>query len=204
MQFFISGMLFGLVAGIIPGPLLTLVITETIKHNKKMGIFVAAVPVVTDIPIVFLSVYVLAKLSSFHFILGTISILGALFIGYLAYESITVKGIEIVPQKDEAHSFRKGFITNILNPHPYLFWITIGAPNVLKAYTLNFLSAVFFVSGFYLSLVGSKIIVALIVDKSKTFLKSKVYVYIIKFLGLALLTFAVLFVKEGLKYFGII
>lgn len=204
MQFFIHGMLFGLVAGITPGPLLTLVITETIKHNKKMGIFVAAVPVVTDMPIVFLSVYVLAKLSSFHFILGIISILGALFIGYLAYESITVKGIEVVPQKDEAHSFRKGVITNILNPHPYLFWITIGAPNVLKAYTLNFLSAIFFVSGFYLSLVGSKIIVALIVDKSKTFLKSKVYVYIIKFLGLALLTFAVLFIKEGLKYFGII
>lgn len=203
LPFLISGILFGLVAGISPGPLLTLVISETIKHNKKEGIFVASAPILTDIPIVLLSVFVLAKLSSFNLVLGTISISGALFIVYLAYESITTKGIELNLQKVKAQSFRKGIITNFLNPHPYLFWIAVGAPTILKGYRVNVLSILFFILGFYLFLVGSKIMVALIVDKSKAFLKSNTYVYIIRTLGFILLIFSVIFIKDGLHYFGI-
>jgi len=204
LPFLISGILFGLVAGISPGPLLTLVISETIKHNKKEGIFVASAPILTDIPIVLLSVFVLAKLSSFNLVLGTISILGALFIVYLAYESITIKGIELNLQKVKAQSLRKGIITNFLNPHPYLFWIAVGAPTIIKGYRVNVLSVLFFILGFYLFLVGSKIMVALIVDKSKSFLKSNTYVYIIRTLGFILLIFSVIFIKDGLNYFGII
>jgi threonine/homoserine/homoserine lactone efflux protein len=204
LPFLISGILFGLVAGISPGPLLTLVISETIKHNKKEGIFVASAPILTDIPIVLLSVFVLAKLSSFNLVLGTISISGALFIVYLAYESITTKGIELNLQKVKAQSLRKGIITNFLNPHPYLFWIAVGAPTILKGYRVNVLSVLFFILGFYLFLVGSKIMVALIVDKSKSFLKSNTYVYIIRTLGFILLIFSVIFIKDGLHYFGII
>jgi len=89
MPFLISGILFGLVAGISPGPLLTLVISETLKHNKREGIIVASAPILTDVPIVLLSVFILAKLSNFNFVLGIISILGALFIGYLAWESLS-------------------------------------------------------------------------------------------------------------------
>ena len=204
LPFLISGILFGLVAGISPGPLLTLVISETIKHNKKEGIIVASAPILTDIPIVLLSVFVLAKLSSFNLVLGTISISGALFIVYLAYESITTKGIELNLQKVKAQSLRKGIITNFLNPHPYLFWIAVGAPTILKGYRVNVLSVLFFIVGFYLFLVGSKIMVALIVDKSKAFLKSNTYVYIIRTLGFILLIFSVIFIKDGLHYFGII
>ena len=204
LPFLISGILFGLIAGISPGPLLTLVISETIKHNKKEGIIVASVPILTDIPIVLLSVFILAKLSSFNLVLGTISISGALFIVYLAYESITIKGIELNLQKVKAQSLRKGIITNFLNPHPYLFWIAVGAPTILKGYRVNVLSVLFFILGFYLFLVGSKIMVALIVDKSKSFLKSNTYVYIIRTLGFILLIFSVIFIKDGLSYFGII
>ena len=82
ISFLTSGILFGLAAGISPGPLLTLVISETLRHNRKQGIIVAIVPAVTDLPIVLLSVFILAKLSSFNLVLGAISILGALFIGY--------------------------------------------------------------------------------------------------------------------------
>jgi threonine/homoserine/homoserine lactone efflux protein len=204
LPFLISGILFGLVAGISPGPLLTLVISETIKHNKKQGIIVASAPILTDIPIVLLSVFILAKLSSFNLVLGTISISGALFIVYLAYESITIKGIELNLQKVKAQPLRKGIITNFLNPHPYLFWIAVGAPTILKGYRVNVLSVLFFIVGFYLFLVGSKIMVALIVDKSKSFLKSNTYVYIIRTLGFILLIFSVIFIKDGLNYFGII
>jgi threonine/homoserine/homoserine lactone efflux protein len=204
LPFLISGVLFGLAAGILPGPLLTLVISETVRHSRKEGIKIASAPILTDIPIILLTLFAMSKLSDFQLALGILSISGALFISYLAYESITIKGVELSLESIKAHSLRKGIITNLLSPHPYLFWITVGAPTVLKAYKNNFVSVLFFLLGFYALLVGSKIIVAMLVDKSKSFLKSSAYIYIIKTLGFILLIFAVLYMKDGLKMIRII
>jgi threonine/homoserine/homoserine lactone efflux protein len=204
LPFLISGIVFGFVAGILPGPLLTLVISETLKHNRKEGILVASAPLITDIPIVFLSIFIISKLAHFHYVLGAISFCGALFIGYLAYESITVKGIDINLQKIKAQSLRKGIITNFLSPNPYLFWIAVGAPIVLKGYKISILASLFFITGFYLFLVGSKVIIALVVDRAKAFLKSTAYLAIIRILGFILVIFCLIFIKDGLKYFGFI
>jgi len=202
LPFLISGIVFGFVAGILPGPLLTLVISETLKHNKKEGILVASAPLITDIPIVLLSILVLSKLSDVHYVLGALSFCGALFIGYLAYESMTVKGIDINNGTIRARSLRKGIITNFLSPHPYLFWITVGAPIVLKGYKISLLASFFFVAGFYVFLVGSKVTVALIVERAKAFLKSTAYLAVIRTLGFILFLFCLIFIKDGLKYFG--
>ncbi|MFZ5907570.1 MAG: LysE family translocator [Nitrospirota bacterium] len=204
LPFLLSGVLFGLVAGISPGPLLALVISETLSHSRREGILVALAPILTDVPIVLASVMLLAKLSYSPMILGTISILGALFIGHLAYESITVKTGASNLQNIRPHALRKGIIANFLSPHPYLFWITVGAPMVLRAYTATLLSAFLFVLGFYVLLVGSKIFVAVVVDKSRDFLKSRAYVYTIRLLGFVLLIFAALFLKDGLRLLGAI
>jgi len=204
MTFLISGALLGLAAGISPGPLLTLVISETLKHSRKDGIIIASAPVLTDLPIILLSVFILNKLSGFNFALGSISILGAFFIAYLAYESFTIKSIGLDLQSIKIQPLGKGIITNILSPHPYLFWMTVGAPAILKAFRISPMSGLLFILGFYLFLVGSKIITALIVDKSKSFLQSNTYIYIIRTSGFVLLVFSILFIREGLKLFGII
>lgn len=191
-------------AGISPGPLLTLVVSETLRQNRKAGMAIAIAPILTDIPIVTVSVLVLTKLSESVFILGTISMLGALFIGYLAYENITVKGSEISTRQAKEASLRKGIIANVLSPYPYLFWITVGAPTVLKAFGVSFLSAVLFIGSFYALLVGSKIFIVLLVDKSRSFLRGPVYSAAIKALGFILLLLAAFFIKDGLKLFGIL
>jgi uncharacterized membrane protein YdcZ (DUF606 family) len=74
---------------------------------------------------------------------------------------------------------------------------------MIRAYTIHIMAAVLFVLGFYIFLIGSKIIVSLIVDKSKRFIKDKIYIYIIRALGIALLVFAVLFTRDGLKFLGV-
>lgn len=203
-SYLLSGMIFGLVAGISPGPLLALVITETIKHDAKTGVMVAMAPVITDVPIVLLSIYVLSRISGSNVVLGVISLAGCLFLSYLAYESITVKSIESSLEKGGVDSLRKGVITNFLSPHPYLFWITVGAPSVVKASRFGLASPVLFIAGFYLLLVGSKVVIALLVDKSKAIVSSRIYIYVVRVLGIALIVFAVLFLREGLDLLGIL
>ncbi len=202
--FLFSGVVFGLSAGLSPGPLLTLVISETLKHDIKEGIKVSIAPVLTDLPIVMFTILVLSRLSNMLPLLGVVSLLGSAFLIYLGYEGISFKGVDIDLEEAKPQSIRKGVIANFLNPAPYLFWFTIGAPLVLKALHLGIFPASAFILGFYVFLVGSKVLVAVVVGKSRFFLKSRNYIYTIRLLGIILLVFAVLFIIDGLELFGII
>ena len=198
-----SGFILGLVSGITPGPLITLVISETLKHNKFSGIKVAIVPLITDGPILLMSLFILTKLSNFDYIIGIISLFGAGFLVYLGYENLTIKNINTDLENGE-HSLKKGIITNALSPYPYLFYISIGGPLMVKALEISTLTLLSFIISFILLLVGSKIVIAIVVEKSKTFLQSKIYLYILKFLGLVIIIFAIIFLKEALTLFKII
>ncbi|MGD9206979.1 MAG: LysE family transporter [Syntrophobacterales bacterium] len=204
ITFLFSGVVFGLSAGLSPGPLLTLVISETLKHDIKEGMKVALAPLLTDLPIVLITLFVLSRLSNMLPVLGVVSLLGCAFLIYLGYESISFRGVDMDIEQAKPQSIRKGVIANFLNPNPYMFWFIIGAPLVLKALKISLFSASLFILGFYVCLVGSKVLVAILVGKSRFFLKSRNYVYTIKFLGVILLVFAVLFLKDSLKLFGIL
>jgi len=183
---------------------LTLVISETLLHNTKEGIKVAIAPLITDLPIVLITIFIISRLSTVDFILGVISILGAAFIFYLGFESLLFRGLDIKENLKKPQSLKKGIIANFLNPHPYIFWLSIGAPTVIKAHQVNVLFPVLYLGGFYCCIVGAKIIFAIFVGKSKHLLKSKLYIYTNRFLGILLLFFGVVFLKEGLHYLGMI
>lgn len=200
----LSGVIFGLSAGISPGPLLILVITETLNYSMKEGIKVACAPLITDLPIVLISILIFSRLSHFEPIVGLISLCGAFFIGYLGYESITAKGVPITAGHVKPQSLRKGIVTNFLNPHPYLFWLTIGAPTIMKALNINIFSALLFLVGFYVFVVGSKVVVAATVSKSRFFTESTVYIYTVRILGILLLLFSAKFLLDGLEYLGML
>ncbi len=197
------GAVFGLTAGISPGPLLTLVISETLRHNKTEGVKIAIAPLITDIPIVLLTIFILSKMASFDMVIGIISILGGIFIAYLGYDSIRSKGIEIEIQNLKLKSIRKGIIVNILGPHPYIFWLMVGAPITIRAYQASPAAAFAFIIAFYVLLVGSKISIAMVVDRSRAFLKNKVFIWTLRILGLVLLILAILLIKEGISYLGL-
>ena len=202
--FIISGFLLGFTAGISPGPLLTLVISETLKHNKLSGIKVAIAPLITDGPILLVSLFLLTRLSNLNFLLGAISLFGAGFLIYLGYESLTIKSINLNIQKTGEQSLKRGIIANALSPNPYLFYFSIGGPIMIKALGISIVALLSFIGSFLLLLVGSKIVISLIVEKSKTFFKSKTYIYTLKFLGLVLIIFAIIFLKDALTFFKVI
>ena len=94
--------------------------------------------------------------------------------------------------------------TNFLNPNPYMFWFTVGAPIIIKAYDAGVTPVLFFILSFYSLLVGSKIIIVILIGRSRHFITTRYYKYFMKFLGIVMGFFAVLFIWNGLKYFGLI
>jgi len=204
IPYLITGTIFGLTAGISPGPILTLVISETLRHNRKEGIKIAITPLITDLPIIVLTLVLISQLTNSDLFLGIISVLGGVFIAYLGYETIKANDMSINLELPRPRSLRKGIIVNLLSPHPYLFWLVVGSPLLFKAYQVHPGAAIGFVGTFYICLVGSKILIAMLVDRSRSFLKNRAFLWTMRILGIALLAFAVIFIIDGLKYFEIL
>jgi threonine/homoserine/homoserine lactone efflux protein len=203
-EFLSAGTLLGLAAGFSPGPLQVLVISETLRHNIKAGIKVSIAPLITDVPIILISLLILSRLAGFQPVLGCISIFGGMFILYLSYESLKTKGVELNLSSASSNSFRKGVITNALNPHPYIFYTTVGAPIIFKSINQSILSTVLFVGSFLLLLVGSKILLALVVERSRSFLQGAFYIWAMRTLGALLFFFSLILFRDGLRLIGII
>ena len=194
------GVVFGLAAGLMPGPLLALVIQQTLRHGPGEGIKVAAAPLLTDLPIVAAALFALNRLADADGVLGAISLLGAAFLGHLAYESVTTDLAAHASPATTPRSLQKGVAANLLNPHPYLFWLTVGAPILWHAWATSPVNAAGFLVAMYGCLVGSKMLVALLVGRGRTVLTSRAYVLLVRALGIILLVFALLFLRDGLRY----
>ena len=191
-------LLLGLSAGISPGPLLTLVIAQTLRHNTFEGIKVALVPLLTDLPIIIVGILLLSSLPNPDVVLGLISIVGGLFVLYLGITSIYQQSLTLDLSVEAPRSYLKGSLVNLLSPHPYLFWFSIGAPLIVKASSVSLLAAVAFVLTFYTCLVGAKIAIAVIVGQSRHFLSGTVYLWIMRGLGICLIGFSLLLFRDGL------
>lgn len=203
-HFFAMGSLLGLSAGFSPGPLLTLAIAQTMKYNQKEGIKVALSPLITDLPIILLALLVFSQLSQFNTVLASISFVGGVFIAYLGIGSLKTKGFNMDAANSSSQSLKKGIIANLLSPGPYMFWATVGAPLLFKALDLSLPAVILFMSSFYICLIGSKMLAAVIVGRTKAFINQRLYMLIMRFLGLALLVFSILFFYDGLRYLELV
>jgi threonine/homoserine/homoserine lactone efflux protein len=203
LSYLTIGAVLGLSAGFAPGPLLALVVSETLQHDIKSGIKVALAPILTDLPIIIITVFILAKLARFQQVLGVISLIGGCLILYLGINNMKTKGLTIVTDASISTSLRKGILVNALSPHPYLFWFTVGTPTTMKALMHDGLASAFsFIVSFYGMLVGSKMLLAILTGKSRSFLQGKAYIFVMRSLGVILLLFALVLFRDGFQLFG--
>mgnify|MGYP001822101755 CR=1 FL=1 len=193
-----AGVLLGLSAGLTPGPMLTLVISQTLRHNVREGMKVAFSPLFSDLPIIVLTLWALSHLAGFEQIMGILSLVGGLYVLYLAWECFQSGEIDTAPLEARPNSLRKGVILNFLNPAPYLFWATVGGPLIIQQQEARAAAAGFFLVSFYVLLVGSKLTLAWLTGKTRHLLSSRGYGWLMRFLGLLLVGFALVFFKKAL------
>ena len=79
--------------------------------------------------------------------------------------------------------------------------MTVEATTLAKAITVSWQAATVFLGVFYLLLVGSKVLLALAVGRSREFLKARAYRLIMQMLGVLLAVFALLLLCDGMQRF---
>jgi threonine/homoserine/homoserine lactone efflux protein len=199
-----SGVLLGISCGLAPGPLLALVLSQTLRHGAREGCKIALTPLVTDVPIIVVTLAVAAQLAELRPWLGMVSCAGGAFVFYLAWDTLRPLRADADAAVKRPRSWFKGIVTNLLSPHPWLFWLTVGAAILAKAKARGGLAAAAFLGGFYVLLVGSKMLVALLVARSRDWLTGRPYRWVTRALAVLLALFALLLFREGLQHLAVI
>jgi threonine/homoserine/homoserine lactone efflux protein len=158
LTFLMLGAGIGFVAGLSPGPVLTLVVQETLRGRWPRGAAVAAGPLLADGPIIAVAVLVVGQLPPGF--VPAISLVGGLFLLYLAVTTgLTARQAAL--SRGQRLAAKGGLLTGLLarasSPNPYLFWVLVGTPALLQAGGGGWWSGAAFLLGYYAMIVGSNV-----------------------------------------------
>ncbi len=202
MEYLLAGLTLGLAAGISPGPLMALVVAASLRSGLGGGLRVAVAPLLTDLPIVTLSILVMSRLPEAA--LRWVGVAGGLVVAWLGVELLRSVRTADLPQADAKASdpgaeLLRGVVVNLTNPHPYLFWAAVGAPTVLDAWAKSAWQAIAFLAGFYALLVGTKVALAWGVSQAHGLLSTRAYRIALALSGCAMLVLAGNLLWQGVR-----
>jgi len=193
LSYIAIGLTLGVWAGLSPGPLFAVLVSQSVRYGTKEGIKVALVPLITDPPIILVTMLVLTRVGHYRHVLGVLSAIGGLYVGYMAYEALCSDAAG-APKTAATKTFSRAITVNLLSPHPKLFWLTAGGPLILKAWALGAAVPAVFIACFYACMVGSTLAVALVIGRTRHMITGAAYTYTMRALGGLLAVFAVLLV----------
>ena len=155
----------------------------------------------TDAPIITISAWMWLQATSLSGVEAILYLAGATFLTWLGIDGMrsaspTFDELESPP---EEHSLRRGIITNLLNPNPWMFWTLAGAPFMVAAWNQSPWMPFAFVIPFLSVLIGIKILIAVTFHRSKDWMSEGGLLWAIRISSLALLALAALFALQGVS-----
>lgn len=175
METFLLALSLGVTSGLSPGPLLTLVISSALERGVAAGVRVAVAPLLTDLPIIVLTLFVTTRLPAIWLeMLGSAGGVVVMYLGIRTWRRAATGSLQL-GQTGGAGDMWRGVAVNVLNPHAWVFWMVVGGPIVARAWAQQPLEGVLFVVTFTCCLVGSKIVIASVVGRSRGRLDDRRY-----------------------------
>lgn len=202
MEALLVGLGLGAAAGISPGPLLFLVITSALRGGWPAGVLAASAPLVSDVVVVAGTLLVLDRLPEQA--LGYVALAGALFVAWTGMQTVReapqarLVPADAVSRGVARQALGRAALVNLLSPHPWVFWGTVLGPLVITTWRDQPPSAIALVVGFYVTIVGSKAAVAVMVARGRERIGETGYRRALVAAGVLLLLAAVFMVVEFL------
>lgn len=178
-------------------------IRTTLEGGFGAGARVAVGPLLTDVPIIAVAVVLATALPEEG--LAALGVAGGLFLGWLGAEALreepapveAAAGGAVSGGRQAAGSLRRGAVVNLLNPHPWVFWIAVGVPILGDG---SIAEGAAFLIPFYIMLVGSKLLVAAVLGAGRErLLRGKAYVRALRTSGVLLIAAGVVLAVEGIR-----
>jgi threonine/homoserine/homoserine lactone efflux protein len=169
--YLIQGVGYGLAAASQPGPFQTYIISQTLTRGWRRTLPAALAPLVSDGPIILVCLLVLSQVPAW--LQRFLYIAGGLFILYLAYGTFkSWKNFDqqaAQPESTGNQSVLKAALMNALSPNPYIYWVLVTGPILIKGWRETPVNGIGFLAGFYFTMISSLAAIILVFGLASRF-----------------------------------
>jgi len=201
---FFSSMLIGLSGAMMPGPMFTVCVAESYKKGFWAGPVMVLGHAIPELVLAVLFSIGLNKFLDDKTVVGTIGIVGGLFLGWLAVKIfIEVRrgvSVDLTAKKEVGWGpLVAGIWTSVSNPGWIVWWATIGARYILLSLDHGIIGVVFFLVGHEMADLLWYGTVSFLVSRGRGRISDRIYHGVLYACSFMVLVFAVLFLVNGIR-----
>lgn len=169
---FVSGISLGLSASLLPGPLQTYLIQLTLSLGWRRSIVAVFAPLIADIPIIVLTVFLLSRFPVE--INRLLQIAGGVFLLWIAWNTwrqlrtgVTLGAGDGALELSRHQVLMRMVGIILLSPGPYIFWSTVNGPLLVQGLRESIWHAAAFLVAFYGTFLGMLTLYVFIFDRAR-------------------------------------
>ncbi len=202
---FISSFIIALSGAIMPGPVLTLTISESTKRGFIAGPLIVLGHAVLEILLLVLLVLGFADLINNPALLGIVGIAGGSVLLCISFDMLKdIRQIRLdlsIGKSARGGPIIAGILTSLANPYWIIWWATIGLGYVIISMKLGFIGVAVFFAGHILADLLWYSAVSLLVSRGRKHISDRIYRGIIGTCAVMLVFFGIYFGVSGMRYF---
>src|SRR5659263_114471 len=197
-------MLIGLSGAMMPGPMFTVCVAESYKKGFWAGPVMVLGHAIPELVLAVLFSIGLNKFLDDKTVVGTIGIVGGLFLGWLAVKIfLEVRrgvSVDLTAKKEVGWGpLVAGIWTSVSNPGWIVWWATIGARYILLSLDHGIIGVVFFLVGHEMADLLWYGTVSFLVSRGRGRISDRIYHGVLYACSFMVLVFAVLFLVNGIR-----
>jgi len=187
-QIFIGSMIVAFSGALVPGPMLTLVISSVARKGFWTSFFIVVGHSLLELVVVIGFFLGILKFLDNPLIARIIGLLGGIFLLYMGIDIVvsifkkkfTIDFKSVLKQrtitgKSTITVIFKGILISLMNPYWFIWWISIGAAFLLKSVEFNMAG----ISSFYIGHISADFIwylfIGFLVNTGRRFFNQKIY-----------------------------
>lgn len=187
-QIFFGAMIVAFSGALVPGPMLTLVISSVARKGFWTSFFIVLGHSLLELIVVICFIFGILKFLDNPLAAKIIGILGGIFLLYLGIDIIisifknkfTIDFKSVIKEKTITGKSTitlvfRGILISLINPYWFIWWMSIGAAFLLKSVEFNFTG----VTSFYLGHISADFIwylfIGFLVSSGRKYFNQKIY-----------------------------
>ncbi len=203
-----SWWLIGFTGAMMPGPVTTLVVTETAKRGFIAGPLITIGHVLLELVMVVALFFGLGDLLKQNLVAGAIGVLGGLFLLWMGFDivrsawqgKVSLNTAQRGGTQSSTNPVVAGILTSVSNPYWLMWWATVGAAYLITFRAFGIAGVVAFYVGHTLADWVWNNVVAFLVATGRRAMNDRVYRGILVVCGAFLIVLSFSFVSSGIGF----
>ena len=201
LTIFATSFVIALSGALMPGPLLTITLSESAKRGFYAGPLIVLGHGILEQLLLLLLLLGLAPILKNDQVIGSVGVVGAVVLIWMAVgmiRSLPSLSLERVAKDSKStNPVWAGVLMSLANPYWIIWWATIGLGYILYSFTVGLLGVAAFFAGHILADLAWYAAVSFAVSHGRRFMSDKIYKGVIACCAVALLGFAIYFGFSG-------